>query len=274
MSPPGDPPPPAHELWRAESCVPGPTRCIPLDRWDEGAAAPGDFPRGCGPPRSAEPSHHPSSLTRLSPHTRTLRSPTAFLDDLLFDQGPPRGTAALMLGGGGAQTSCAPTHRMPVHPAPPLGAPQQTPLAAPAWAMGGEGGPGPNGQVDGGQEVSALGGPASAGAGGPDSGADSGFPPSAPRPPHLADGGGSSSRSAMPPHAPSSRAAKLSTQERNREAQRRFRERQRTRVSALEAAAAEAAGREGVLRAELTAARARIAEFVARRGSRTKSNTK
>jgi len=166
-----------------------------------------------------------------------------------------------MLGGGGAQTSCAPTHRMPVHPAPPLGAPLQTPLAAPAWAMGGEGGPGPNGQVDGGQEVSALGGPASAGAGGPDSGADGGFPPSAPRPPHLADGGGSSSRSAMPPHAPSSRAAKLSTQERNREAQRRFRERQRTRVSALEAAAAEAAGREGVLRAELTAARARIAEL-------------
>ena len=54
---------------------------------------------------------------------------------------------------------------------------------------------------------------------------------------------------------------KTSTLERNREAQRRFRERQRSRVGQLERAAADAAAREGALRAELASARARIAEL-------------
>ena len=54
---------------------------------------------------------------------------------------------------------------------------------------------------------------------------------------------------------------KASTLERNREAQRRFRERQRSRVGQLERAAADAAAREGALRAELASARARIAEL-------------
>ena len=66
---------------------------------------------------------------------------------------------------------------------------------------------------------------------------------------------------AAPPPSSRAKSARAATLERNREAQRRFRERQRSRVHALERAAAEAHAREARLRADLASARARIAEL-------------